>query len=137
MKPSMLSAGFVVAGLANIIGILTVSRFFTDSTVSQYDPTVMSTFGLICIVLWGLAYIAASRIKDNAVQWLAAVFAAEKVLYVVVWLIWMAGNWDTLSDIYATDWLTGVFYSIYGLNDLLFAVFFVYAFKTYRNNPQV
>jgi hypothetical protein len=137
MKPSMLSAGFVAGGLANVIGVLTVSRFFTNNTVSEYDPTVMSTFGLICIVLWGLAYIATSRITDNAVQWLAAVFAVEKVLYVVVWLIWMSGNWEALPDIYANDWLTGLFYSVYGLNDLLFAVFFGYAFLCYRKASAV
>ena len=137
MKPSMLSAGFVAGGLANVIGVLTVSRFFTNNTVSEYDPTVMSTFGLICIVLWGLAYIATSRITDNAVQWLAAVFAVEKVFYVVVWLIWMSGNWEALPDIYATDWLTGLFYSVYGLNDLLFAVFFGYAFLCYRKASAV
>lgn len=137
MKPSMLSAGFVAGGLANVIGVLTVSRFFTNNTVSEYAPTVMSTFGLICIVLWGLAYIATSRITDNAVQWLAAVFAVEKVLYVVVWLIWMSGNWEALPDIYANDWLTGLFYSVYGLNDLLFAVFFGYAFLCYRKASAV
>jgi len=128
MTSPLISGGFIVAGLANISGVLLVTRFFTDSSVSQYDATVMSTFGLLCILLWGLAYIATSRIKDNSVQWLAAVFALEKVLYVVVWLVWMAGNWDTLPDIYEQDWLTGLFYSIYGLNDLLFAIFFGFVF---------
>jgi len=37
------------------------------------------------IIVWGLAYIAASTIQAN-LKWLAAAFAFEKFVYVCAWL---------------------------------------------------
>ena len=85
----------------------------------------MSNFGLLMIVVWGLAYLGAATIRSN-IKWLAGAFALEKLVYVVVWLGWMLEN--SLASIYSIDLLAGIFYSIYGLNDFVFMLFFVWFF---------
>ena len=42
--------------------------------------------------------------------------------YVVVWVTWLSAN--SLQQLYAKDVFAGVFYSIYGLNDFVFMLFF-------------
>ncbi|GAB5540237.1 MAG: hypothetical protein Salg2KO_23400 [Salibacteraceae bacterium] len=125
--------GLIAAGLMNIVGALGSSRFFTNTTINEADPVVMSNFGLLMIVIWGLAYIGASAIRSN-IKWLAGAFAIEKLVYVSVWLIWLFNN--DLSSVYANDFMAGLFYSTYGLNDFVFMVFFLWLFfseKTQRN----
>ena len=48
--------GFIAAGLMNIGSVLLFSRGFTNSAINTADPVVMSNFGLLMIVVWGLAY---------------------------------------------------------------------------------
>lgn len=117
--------GFIAAGLANILGVLGSSRFFTNDAIGQLDPVVMSNFGLLMIVVWGLAYIAVANHYQN-LRWLAAVFCVEKVVYSVAWLCWHSQN--DLSTAYDLDLQAGVFYSIYGLNDIAFMLFFGWVF---------
>ncbi|GAK84959.1 hypothetical protein JCM19238_2539 [Vibrio ponticus] len=50
----------------------------------------------------------------------------EKLVYVVTWLLWILHN--NLSDVYQLDLFAGLFYSIYGLNDLVFMLFFSWVF---------
>lgn len=83
----------------------------------------MSNFGLLMIIVWGLAYIAAPTIKVN-IKWLAAAFAFEKLVYVYVWLVWQLNN--ELSSVYAEDLFVGVFFTVYGLNNFVFMPFFVW-----------
>ena len=78
--------GFIAAGLMNIGGVLTFSRAFTNSAINTADPVVMSNFGLLMIVVWGLAYLGAATITGN-IKWLAGAFALEKLVYVVVWVM--------------------------------------------------
>ena len=85
----------------------------------------MGYFGLIAIVLWGFAYIAVSK-NYEAVPWLIAVFVVEKLAYVIVYLQWFINN--SIAVVYEQDALAGVFYSIYGLNDFLFMLFFGWVF---------
>ncbi|EDY86267.1 hypothetical protein GP5015_1740 [gamma proteobacterium HTCC5015] len=125
MNQSWIKWGFVAAALMNIGGVLLFSRGFTNTAINAADPVVMSNFGLLMIVVWGLAYLGAAFVRGN-VQWLAAAFAIEKLVYVVVWLLWIGNN--SLSDLYSQDLLAGVFYSIYGMNDLIFMGFFVTVF---------
>lgn len=83
------------------------------------------------IMIWGLAYIGAATVASS-IKWLAAAFAIEKLVYVVVWIKWLLNN--SLTQIYSKDILAGTFFTIYGANDLLFLFFFVWVFHA-QSNP--
>ncbi len=125
VKPALVRNGFITAGVMNIAGVLLFSRLFTNTAINEADPVVMSNFGLVMIVVWGLAYFGAATIGAS-VKWLAAAFALEKLIYVLVWAMWHSKN--SVSALFTTDLFAGVFLSIYGLNDLLFMVFFASVF---------
>ena len=115
----------------NISGVLMFSRAFTNVAINNADPVVMSNFGLIMIVVWGFAYLSAATISSD-IKWLAAAFALEKLVYGVVWIKWISVN--SLAELYSRDVFAGVFYSIYGINDLVFMLFFSYIFLFKRKN---
>lgn len=123
--------GFIVGGLANIGGVLVATQAFTSPVVAQHFPSVFSNFGMLAIMLWGLAYIAVSR-SYAAVPWLVAVFAIEKVAYVVTWLVWMNAHHDLLGAVFSQSATAGLFYTVYGANDLAFGLFFAWVFLTQR-----
>lgn len=131
MNNNLVKKGLVAAGLMNIGGVLLFSKGLTNIAVNNADPVVMSNFGLLMIVVWGMAYIGAATISSS-IKWLAAVFAVEKLVYVVVWIRWMLDN--SLSSLYSTDVLAGIFYSIYGVNDFVFMLFFAWIFATCKQN---
>lgn len=118
---------FLLAGVSNIVGVLLFSRLFTNKTMMEAQPAVMGAFGLLCIILWGAAYIAVRATYDQ-VRWLIAVFVIEKLAYVIAWMMFLAGN--SLADLYQADLFAGIFYSIYGANDFVFMLFFAYIFLT-------
>lgn len=120
----------IAAGLMNIFGVCIFSKLFTNTVLNDADSVVMSNFGLVMIIIWGGAYIAAAFVQAN-IQWLLALFAVEKLIYVLVWLNWLLNN--SLSAVYDSDIFAGIFYSIYGLNDLVFMVLFaLFAFSQHR-----
>lgn len=121
----LISKGFIAAGLSNVIAVPLFSKLFTNDVITTIQPEVMSNFGLIMILVWGLAYIAVSQ-NFKHVKWLIAVFAIEKIIYAIVWLQWLLKN--ELSRVFEQDSLTGIFYSIYGINDFLFFIFFSFVF---------
>lgn len=123
--------GFIAAGVANIVGVLTATVFFTNPLVAEQYPEVFSDFGMAAIMLWGLAYIAVAN-HYAKVPWLLAVFALEKAAYVVTWLIWFSAKGDGLGVLYEQSFVTGLFYSVYGINDLVFGLFFAWAFLRTR-----
>ena len=125
MNKKWVKNGFIAAGLMNIGGVLVFSRVFTNSAINIADPVVMSNFGLLMIAVWGLAYLGAAAI-DAPISWLAGAFALEKLVYVVVWVIWLSDN--SLPQLYAKDMFAGMFFSIYGLNDFVFMLFFAGVF---------
>lgn len=131
MNQHRIRQGFILAAFMNVFGVLLFSRGFTNSAMNEADPVVMSNFGLLMITVWGLAYLAAAKIDAN-IKWLAGVFALEKLVYVVVWISWLSKN--SLEQLYSEDVFAGVFYSIYGANDLVFMLFFAYVF--YRASPR-
>lgn len=116
--------GFITAGLMNA-SVLIFSRFFTNETINEYDQNVMSNFGLVMILIWGLAYISVAK-TYHEVKWLVGVFALEKLIYGGIWINWMLSN--TISEVYEKDIMAGVFYSIYGVNDCIFFIFFLTVF---------
>jgi len=113
--------GFIAAGLVNIFGVLLFSRAFTNDAVNEADPVVMSNFGLLMIIVWGLAYLSVAKCYER-VRWITAVFTLEKMIYTAVWVLWIANN--NLGALYSKDLFAGIFYTIYGLNDFLFMLFF-------------
>lgn len=134
MNKTVIKLGFVAAAVANIGGVLLFSRLLSNEVISATDPVVMSTFGLIMIMVWGLAYLGAAAISSG-VRWIAAAFAVEKLVYVVAWFSWMFDN--NISDVYAQDLYAGIFYTIYGPNDFFFMIFFALVFlKSGHKKPQ-
>ncbi len=119
-----ISKGFIIAGLMNL-SVLIFSRFFTNSTIPEFDSAVMSNFGLVMIVLWGLAYLSVAKNYVN-VKWLVGVFVIEKFAYGFTWTKWILNN--NVSDVYEKDLMAGLFYSVYGINDWLFFAFFLFVF---------
>lgn len=124
LKSDTITKGFIIAGLMNM-SVLVFSRFFTNSVIPESDPNVMSNFGLLMIVIWGFAYISVAKNYHN-VKWLVGVFAVEKIIYGIIWIKWMLAN--NVSDIFSKDKMAGVFYSIYGVNDWVFFIFFLFVF---------
>ncbi len=125
LNNEIIKKGFVIAGIMNITGPLIFSRLLTNETIPQIDPDVMSNFGLVQIVVWGLIYIAMSK-KYEQLKWLIGVFVIEKLIYSVNWTSWMMNN--SLTSVYEKDTMAGVFYTIYGINDLFFFLFFLVVF---------
>ena len=124
MNQKTIKTGFVLAAFMNF-SVLIFSRGFTNVAINNADPVVMSNFGLLMIVMWGLAYLSAATVGSH-IKWLAGTFALEKLIYGVVWIRWHLKN--SLETVYSEDIFAGIFYSIYGLNDLLFMVFFTWVF---------
>jgi hypothetical protein len=130
MNKKLIKSGLIAAGVMNIVGVLVFSRGFTNAAINNADPVVMSNFGLLMIVVWGLAYLGAAAVSSSII-WLVAAFAFEKLVYVVVWITWLSEN--SLAQLYSKDLFAGVFFSIYGLNDFAFMLFFVWVFFLQRS----
>ncbi|AQS92557.1 hypothetical protein BXQ17_00085 [Polaribacter sp. BM10] len=122
---NIIKKGFILAGCTNIVAVLILSRLFTNETINKYDTTVMSNFGLLMIIVWGVAYLSVSK-NYYKVKWLIAVFAIEKLIYSIIWIQWRLSN--NVTPIFEEDKMAGIFYAIYGINDILFFVFFSYVF---------
>jgi hypothetical protein len=125
VRKNLVRNGLIAASVMNIGGVLLFSRAFTNDAISEADPIVMSNFGLLMIAVWGLAYLGAAT-ASTSIKWLAGAFAIEKAVYVVAWLLWLSKN--NLVALYSRDVFAGVFFSVYGLNDLVFMLFFVWIF---------
>ena len=125
MNKKLIKNGLIAAALMNIGGVLVFSRAFTNVAINNADPVVMSNFGLLMIAVWGLAYLGAAAIGSD-IKWLVGAFALEKLVYVVVWIMWLSEN--SLTQLYSKDVFAGAFYSIYGLNDFVFMLFFAWVF---------
>ena len=133
MKKKHIKLGLIVAGIMNF-SPLVLSRGFTNITINNADPVVMSNFGLLMIVIWGMAYISAASINSN-IKWLVGVFAIEKLIYSIIWVKWILHN--NLSNIFSNDIFAGLFYSIYGINDFIFMLFFVLVFKSEHKEKNI
>lgn len=124
IKQAVISKGFIAGGLMNM-SVLIFSKFFSNPVITEYDPVVMSNFGLLMIVIWGLAYISVTKSYQH-VKWLVGVFVIEKLIYGVIWINWLLNH--NLSEVYKKDTLAGLFFSMYGVNDWLFFGFFLVVF---------
>lgn len=124
---------YLLGGLVNVLGIPVFSKFFTNEYLTSIDPAVFSHVGLFVVILWGFAYIAVSN-HYEAVPSISLVFACEKFFYAGIWMFWLKDNIKMLNTIWQNDLITGLFYSVYGLNDFLFGVFFFFVFMQVRKN---
>ena len=132
MPTSNITKGFWLAGGVNVLGILLFSKFFTNSLMTSLDPTIFSVPGWCAIVLWGLAYLSVAK-AYQAVPYLVLVFFVEKMMYGVAWMIWMSKNAGTLPSLFSESPLTATFFAVYGANDMLFGLFFLWVgVKTLR-----
>ena len=125
ISKELIAKGFILSGTMNVGGTLIFSRFFTNETIPEADPVVMSNFGLLMIFVWGLVFLSISQ-KHEQLNWLVGVFAIEKLIYGLNWINWILNN--DLYVLYNKDQMAGIFYATYGVNDLLFFVFFLYVF---------
>jgi hypothetical protein len=125
LKDRLITKGFILSGLMNIIGVLVFSRLFSNTVIPEYDTLAMSNFGLLMIVVWGCIFISVSK-TYHKVKWLIGVFAIEKLIYATHWTKWMLNN--TLTEVFAKDKMAGIYYAIYGINDWLFFFFFLIVF---------
>ena len=119
----LITIGFLIAGCVNFFGSLLVSTGFTNRLPASLDPVVFSNFGFVAIMLWGLAYVAVSR-SYQRVPYLVMVFALEKVIYTITWLLWISRSADRIPGLFSTSPLTAAFFSTYGVVDFSFGVFF-------------
>ena len=117
------TAGFLAAAAVNILGMLAVSKLFTNPLLAANDPAVFSWLGQIAVVLWGFAYLAVARCYHR-IPFLLFVFFIEKMVYVVAWLLWLSNKGHTLPQIAATSSMTAGFFTAYGASDALFGLFF-------------
>lgn len=66
---NQIKLGFIAAAIMNIGGVLIFSRCFTNSVINEMDPVVMSNFGLLMIMVWGLAYLGAANVVPASNGW--------------------------------------------------------------------
>ncbi len=129
--------GFRFAAAGNIGGVLVFSQAFSNDRLVSLSPVVFSRFGLLSIILWGLAYLAVASAYDRVPN-LVALSAAEKGLYVATWLVWIRSHGGELPRLFTVSPLTATFYLIYGPTDLLFGLFFAFvALRVFRSRREV
>ena len=132
MTKKMIQKIFWAAGIINIIGMLSVSLFFTSPYPGKYYPLVFSSFGMIVIMLWGLANIAVSSVYMH-VRMLLFVFALERMAYTITWIIFIATSGSLIPVIFQESIITGLILGSYGLCDAAFSLFFTWVgLKGYR-----
>ena len=123
MSERKITGGFVLAGATNVFGMLVVSKLFTNSLLSATDPAVFSWLGQVAIVLWGLAYWAVAQAYRH-VPYLVLVFCIEKMVYAVIWLLWLLQHGHSLTSIASESSMTAMFFAVYGAGDFAFGLFF-------------
>ncbi len=130
-QPVWIAPLLYLGGVLNLIGILVATRGLTDPLLGELYPQVLGRTGQIGILLWGLAYISVARNVVH-VPWLLAVFTLEKLFYVGTWGAWVMYSPTELSGLFQEDPLVGLFMTVYGANDLFFALVFGLAFVSCR-----
>jgi hypothetical protein len=120
-----ITIGFLAAAAMNVLGVLIFSKGLTGNSLGEWSPDVFGRFGLIGVMLWGLAYASVATRADRVPQ-VCLVFAIEKAIYTVTWVLWWSQHSAQWPAIWSADPLTAAFYVIYGMNDLAFGLFFAW-----------
>lgn len=134
LNKEIIKKGFILSGIMNIVGVLILSRLFTNNVIPKSDPVVMSNFGLLMIVVWGIVFLAMSQ-KYEQLKWLIGAFVIEKFIYGFTWTKWMINN--DLSSVYKEDTMAGIFYTVYGINDWFFFLFFLLVFVKLSKSQKI
>lgn len=123
--------GFLLNGAVNIVGLLVFNKGFTNQLLTTTYPEIFSTEGMLGIMLWGAAYLAAApslRPARERQPYTYGVFCAEKALYTATHVLWCQRQQDgvvnALNGLLAQDPVTALFFAAYGINDLLGAAIF-------------
>jgi hypothetical protein len=116
----------ILSGLLNILGALIFTKFFTHPIIVEQHPEVMSFFGMFMLMIWGILMLVMAFNYTSAPN-ILLVLALEKFIYVIVWVNWILGN--SLEEVFQKDVLSGIFYSIYGPNDLIFLLVFLFIYR--------
>ena len=123
LSPKATSLIFILAGCYNLISILGFTKLFTDTTLLTTDPVVFSWVGQASIIFWGLVYwTQTKKYAQNGA--LVAVFFVEKMLYAVAWAWWLIEHVGVLGGLFGQSVVYGLFFTLYGLGDFVFGVFF-------------
>lgn len=125
VSKKLFKKGMFLSGFMNVGGVLILSRFFTNEVLNEADPVVMSNFGLLMIVVWGLVFIAMAP-KWEHLKWVIGVFFIKNFIYGGMWGHWLPTN--SLGNVYNQDTMAGIFFTIYGANDRLFCGFYLAVF---------
>ena len=124
---SRITLGFIIGGLVNLGTTLT---FVIPNHLGKLYPMVFSLFGIIAIILWGLAYISVSK-SYAKVRMLLLVFAVEKAVYVGAWIYWLAKQRTILDEPgVVSNGFDKFFLNGFGVVDFAWGVFFVWVFIT-------
>lgn len=133
--PAWVRKGFVLSGIMNIVGVLLATHGFTAyEDVMKWDSGAFSLLGLVCIPIWGLTYIAVAKHVAKLPN-IALVFFIEKMVYVTNYGLWISERSGDIPAIYEDSFLPGVFFTIYGANDLIFGLFFGIVFLKLMSAP--
>jgi len=119
------TAGFIIAGLFNVVGIGGATMGFTSDRLAAVDPGAFSTTGSIVIAIWGLAYMSLATSYHRA-PLVSLAFAVEKSFYAIRWGWWLSENRGDVPDADA------LFFYTYGLGDAFWAGFFAWVWWRYR-----
>jgi len=121
--------GFAICAAYNILGCLCVTKFFTSKTFFTIYPEVFGREGMICIMLWGLAYLSIMFSYVNT-PYTTLVFVVEKLLYVIIYIVFLTkkNGGELIKKAGTEDPLAALFFSVFGIGDFLSGVFFAVAF---------
>uniref|UniRef100_A0A6T8KVS3 Uncharacterized protein n=1 Tax=Proboscia inermis TaxID=420281 RepID=A0A6T8KVS3_9STRA len=125
----------ILTGLSNFLVLVFNAGFSMADELAEPNPGVFSVHGQVMILVWGLTFIAAGVSDAGPAVW--AVFALEKMCYVVIWGMWMNSNPDALSKLLALHasaqeesgnmsvLLAPTFHLIYGPIAVVFVILFL------------
>lgn len=125
----MLQPNFILksAAIINWLGVLTFSKLLMNhAAFGKVDP-LFSLAGLILILVWGIAFWVVGS-NPQAMRPLLLVFVVEKLVYAANHAIWFLKG-GSIAALWSQDMLLGVFYTVYGANDALYALLFLVAYR--------
>ena len=87
------------AALINTVGVLFLSKGFSNSTLMETDPILFGPFGLCMIMVWGGCYYACADSASSNPK-IGLIFTLEKIIYVGMWIMWITGDTPSLDSLY-------------------------------------
>lgn len=115
-----ISIVFIIALIYNS-AIILFSKFFQGDLGKE--DILFCPAGCVLILVWGLVFFAI-RNRYKLAASIVLTFTLEKLVYVISYLVWLIKYNNRLPIIFKTDPLTAMFFSIYGIGDASFMIFF-------------